>query len=163
MNEMPLKQIIDAALSKIGSVADVNTVIGDPINIADGVTVIPFSKVSVGFGSGGAEYGGKTARPDGDAYFAGGNGAGVSVTPMGFIVAENGKVRLISLADPASYGAPTDPVNKALDGINGIITKAPDIFGKVKDIIADRKSKKAAAADEEAADEIEEILAEEKD
>ena len=47
-NELPLKQIIDAALSRIGSVADVNTVVGEPLAVGDGVTIIPFSKVSVG-------------------------------------------------------------------------------------------------------------------
>jgi len=156
MSEMPLKQIIDAALSKIGSVADVNTVIGEPIILPGDVTVIPFSKVSVGFASGGSEFGSKNPKPDGDAYFAGGNGAGVSVTPMGFIVAEGGKVRLISLADPTSYGAPSDPVNKALDGINGIIDKTPDIIGRVKDMIADRKSKKKTEEDI-VADELEDI------
>ncbi len=98
MSTMPLKEIIDAALSKIGSVADVNTVIGDPITLPGNVTVIPFSKVSVGFASGGSEFGGKKEKPDGSAYFAGGNGAGVSVTPLGFIAVEDGKVRLINLA-----------------------------------------------------------------
>lgn len=160
MSQMPLKEIIDAALSKIGGVADVNTVIGDPINLPGNVTVIPFSKVSVGFASGGSEFAGKKEKPDGSAYFAGGNGAGVSVTPMGFIAVEDGKVRLISLSDPASYGNPTDPVNKTLDGINGIINKAPDIIEKVKDFVADRKAKKAEKAAAKAEAEAD-ILAEE--
>ena len=55
-NELPLKQIIDAALSRIGSVADVNTVVGEPLAVGDGVTIIPFSKVSVGFASGGVDF-----------------------------------------------------------------------------------------------------------
>lgn len=162
MSEMPLKQIIDAALSKIGSVADVNTVIGEPINLPGEVTVIPFSKVSVGFASGGSEFGGKNPRPDGDAYFAGGNGAGVSVSPQGFIVVEQGKVRLISLSDPSSYGEPKDAVNKTLDGIDGLITKAPDIIEKVKEFVAERREKKAAKKAEEAAEEaVDEIIADE--
>lgn len=56
MYDIPLKQVIDASLAKIGSVADVNTVVGDPITTPDGITIIPFSKVSVGYASGGADY-----------------------------------------------------------------------------------------------------------
>ncbi|MBR0231587.1 MAG: sporulation protein YtfJ [Clostridia bacterium] len=158
MSTMPLKEIIDAALSKIGSVADVNTVIGDPITLPGNVTVIPFSKVSVGFASGGSEFGGKKEKPDGSAYFAGGNGAGVSVTPLGFIAVEDGKVRLINLAEPSSYSSPQDPVNKTLDGINGVIDKAPEIIDKVKDFISDRKKKKSEDITAEELEEVEEEI-----
>lgn len=158
MSQMPLKEIIDAALSKIGSVADVNTVIGDPISLPGNVTIIPFSKVSVGFASGGSEFGGKKEKPDGSAYFAGGNGAGVSVTPLGFIAVEDGKVRLINLAEPSSYVNPQDPVNKTLDGINGVIDKAPEIIDKVKDFISDRKKKKTEDITAEELEEVEEEI-----
>lgn len=158
MSQMPLKEIIDAALSKIGSVADVNTVIGDPISLPGNVTIIPFSKVSVGFASGGSEFGGKKEKPDGSAYFAGGNGAGVSVTPLGFIAVEDGKVRLINLAEPSSYANPQDPVNKTLDGINGVIDKAPEIIDKVKDFISDRKKKKTEDITAEELEEVEEEI-----
>ena len=147
-NEMPLKQIIDAALSQIGNVADVNTVIGEPIILPSDVTLIPFSKVSVGFASGGTDFGGKNPRPDGSAYFAGGNGAGVCVTPLGFIAVENGKVRLIDLKNPDSFNAPDDPVNKAFDSINGIIDKGPELFAKIKDLWDSKKKKKEEKAGE---------------
>lgn len=130
-NEMPLKQIIDSALSKIGEVVDVNTVIGEPINLPGEVSIIPFSKVTVGFASGGAEYGGKNPRTDGSAYFAGGNGAGVSMVPLGFIAVEKGTVRVIELGKPETYVSAKDPINQALDGINGVIDKAPDLLAKL--------------------------------
>ena len=130
-NDIPLKQIIDTAISKIGEVVDVNTVIGDPITIQGDVTIIPFSKVSVGFASGGTEFGGKHPSPDGKAYFAGGNGAGVTMAPLGFIVVEQGKARVVELGNAATYNAPTDPVNRVLDGINGVVDKAPDILAKI--------------------------------
>ena len=130
-NDIPLKQIIETALSKIGEVVDVNTVIGDPINIQGDVTIIPFSKVSVGFASGGTEFGGKNPSPNGKAYFAGGNGAGVTMAPLGFIVVEQGKARVVELGNMATYNAPTDPVNRVLDGINGVVDKAPDILAKI--------------------------------
>ena len=139
---MPLKQIIDAALSQIGNVADVNTVIGEPIILPSDVTLIPFSKVSVGFASGGSDFGGKNPKPDGSSYFAGGNGAGVCVTPLGFIAVEKGKVRLIDLKTPESFQAPNDPVNKAFDSINGVIEKGPELFAKIKDIWDSTKKKK---------------------
>ena len=95
-NELPLKQIIDAALSRIGSVADVNTVVGEPLAVGDGVTIIPFSKVSVGFASGGVDFDGKNKKEGDDPHFAGGNGAGVSVVPLGFLVIDGTEVRLLA-------------------------------------------------------------------
>ncbi len=134
-NEMPMKQMIDAALSKIGEVVDTRTVIGEPITLPDGVSIIPFSKISVGFASGGTEFVGKNPRADGKANFAGGNGAGVSMTPLGFIIIEQGKARIIEIGNPVTYAAPQDPVNRALDGINGVLDKTPDIIAKLGAIL----------------------------
>lgn len=112
-NELPLKQIIDAALSRIGSVADVNTVVGEPLAVGDGVTIIPFSKVSVGFASGGVDFDGKNKKEGDDPHFAGGNGAGVSVVPLGFLVIDGTEVRLLDLKHPeACAPRPQDPVNQ---------------------------------------------------
>lgn len=136
-NEMPMKQMIESALSKIREVVDVNTVIGDPIVVTPDVTVIPFSKVAVGFASGGSEFGGKNnPNPEGRAYFAGGNGAGVTITPLGFISVEKGVTRVIELGNPVTYSAPVDPVNRALDSINGVISKAPDLIAKIMEIFS---------------------------
>lgn len=167
-NEMPLKQIIDASLSKIGNVADVNTVIGDPIHLPDGVIVIPFSKVSVGFASGGAEYGGKNKEiKDGKEsesacnppHFAGGNGAGVAVTPLGFLVIDKDGVRMLDLKHDASF-AGADPVNKVLNTINSIIDKGPNLAMRVKDLFSKKKSEKPL---EEAVEEAVEKAFDEKD
>ena len=137
-NELPLKQIIDAALSRIGSVADVNTVVGEPLSVGDGVTIIPFSKVSVGFASGGV---------DCDApHFAGGNGAGVSVVPLGFLVIDGTDVQLLDLKHPEAYASrPQDPVNKTIDAINGIVDRAPELVIKIKDLFSkDRTAEETA-------------------
>lgn len=156
-NDIPLKQIIDTAISKIGEVVDVNTVIGDPITIQGDVTIIPFSKVAVGFASGGTEFGGKHPSPNGKAYFAGGNGAGVTMSPLGFIVVEQGKARVVELGNMATYNAPTDPVNRVLDGINGVVDKAPDILAKIMALF----NGNSEIADEElVAVEVEETAAE---
>ncbi|MBQ8895860.1 MAG: sporulation protein YtfJ [Clostridia bacterium] len=153
-NDIPLKQIIESALSKIGEVVDVNTVIGEPIILGE-VTLIPFSKVAVGFASGGTEFGGKNPRADGKAYFAGGNGAGVTMTPLGFIAVEKGVARVIELGNPATYQAPQDPVNRVLDGINGVIEKVPDIVDKIMNLI-----NSYSANTESEAEAVEEILTE---
>ena len=134
-NDMPMKQMIDAALSKIREVVDVNTVVGDPMILPNDVTVIPFSKVSVGFASGGSEFVTKNPREDGKANFAGGNGAGVNITPLGFIIVERGSARVVELGNPVTYGSAQDPVNRALDGINGVIDKAPDLIAKVMNLV----------------------------
>lgn len=132
--EMPMKEMIEAALSKIREVVDVNTVIGEPIILPNDVSIIPYSKVSVGFASGGTEFSGKNKREDGKSNFAGGNGAGVSMTPLGFIVVEKGVTRVIELGNPATYSAPKDPVNRVIDGINGVVDKTPDLFNKIMGI-----------------------------
>ncbi|HBR32817.1 MAG TPA: sporulation protein YtfJ [Clostridiales bacterium] len=145
---MPLKQIIDAALSKIGNVADVNTVIGEPIKLPDDIIVIPFSKVSVGFASGGAEYDGKgkadekAAAAEKPPHFAGGNGAGVSVVPLGFLVIDKDGVRMLDLKHSESFNISGDPVSKVLNSVNSIIEKAPAIVTKIKDTFSKNKNEK---------------------
>ncbi len=153
-NEMPMKQMIEAALSKIREVVDVNTVIGEPITAGE-VVIIPFSKVSVGFASGGTEFVGKNPREDGKANFAGGNGAGVSMTPLGFICVEKGTARVIELGNPLTYNAPQDPVNRAIDGINGVLDKAPDLIARITDLLG----KTVKPVDQEIS--VDEVVAEE--
>ena len=146
-NETPLKQLIDAALSKIGDTVDMNTVIGEPIELPGDVTLIPISKVTVGIVSGGSDFAGKAPRADGNAYFAGGNCAGVSMTPLGFIAVEQGKVRVIELGNILTYDPPRDLVNRTLDGINGIIDKTPSIVEKIINLFGGKEA--AEAKDED--------------
>ena len=142
MQDIPLKQIIESTLEKIGSVADVNTVVGDPITIEGGITIVPFSKVSVGFASGGVDYEGKNAAPEKAPHFAGGNGAGVSVVPLGFLLIQNGEVRMLDLKNPASFEyAAQDPVSKTISAVNSLIDKGPDLVLKIKDIVSSATNK----------------------
>jgi sporulation protein YtfJ len=150
MNDIPLKQIIESTLAKIGSVADVNTVVGDPITIEGGITIVPFSKVSVGFASGGVDYEGKNAAPEKAPHFAGGNGAGVSVVPLGFLLIQNGEVRMLDLKNPASFEyASQDPVSKTFTAVNSLIDKGPELVLKIKDIISKPKTDEADKTAEE--------------
>ena len=157
-NDIPLKQIIESALSKIGEVVDVNTVIGEPITLPGDVTIIPFSKVSVGFASGGTEFGGKTPRADGKPYFAGGNGAGVTMTPLGFIAVEKGSARVIELGNESTYQAPKDPINRVLDGVNGVVDKAPDLLNKIMNLFGGKAEEEIVIDDDVVAVEVEEVI-----
>lgn len=95
--EHPIGKLMQTTLENIKDMVDVNTVIGDPIAAPAGVTVIPFSKVSFGFATGGGDYDGKKepALVRENLPFAGGSGAGVSVQPVGFLVITMDGVRLL--------------------------------------------------------------------
>ena len=80
-----LPNMLDSTIAKIREMVDVNSVVGDPITTPDGVTIIPISKVSVGFG--------------------GGVGAGVKVTPVAFLIVKEGSVRMLPVAAPANTTA----------------------------------------------------------
>ena len=95
-----LPNMLENTIAKIREMVDVNSVIGDPITTPDGVTIIPVSKVSVGFGGGGSDY----AKSTKDA-FGGGAGGGVKVTPICFLIVQNGSVRMMPVAAPASTTA----------------------------------------------------------
>ena len=97
-----LPNMLQETIAKIRELVDVNNVIGEPITTPDGVTIIPVSKVSVGFGGGGSDFVNKNA---GENPFGGGVGGGVKVTPICFLVVKDGNVRMLPVAAPASTTA----------------------------------------------------------
>ena len=101
MSQIP--NMLESTIQKIREMVDVNSVIGEPISTPDGVTIIPVSKVSVGFGGGGSDFTKKTAA--GDNPFGGGVGGGVKVTPICFLIVKDGNVRMMPVAEPASSTA----------------------------------------------------------
>ena len=90
MSQIP--NMLESTIQKIREMVDVNSVIGEPISTPDGVTIIPVSKVSVGFGGGGSDFTRKTA-------------AGDKVTPICFLIVKDGNVRMMPVAEPASSTA----------------------------------------------------------
>lgn len=150
MTNDKLNQIIETSLGKIKSVADSNTVFGDPIHLNDKVVVLPFSKVSVGFAAGGADYFGKKPETADKPQFAGGNGAGVSVTPLGFIIVNGDQVQVVDLKAPvaAAEQAGNNPISKAIEGINTLLDKAPEIWGKIKGFKKDKSEEETAEGTE---------------
>ena len=91
-----LPNMLESTIAKIREMVDVNSVIGDPITTPDGVTIIPVSKVSVGFGGGGSDF------TKGNDAFGGGAGGGMKVTPIAFLIVKDGMVRMLPVATPAN-------------------------------------------------------------
>jgi sporulation protein YtfJ len=95
--ENTVGNIMDITMSKLRDMVDVNTVVGDTITTPDGITLIPISKVSVGFATAGGEYPVKE-----NSGFSGGNGAGIKIEPIGFLVIKEGNVRMVNVTPPAN-------------------------------------------------------------
>lgn len=150
--ETPMKQLLEEAIRSVHSVADVNTVIGEPVTLENGVTVVPFSKVSVGFATGGADRAPKEAHPQ-QPLFAGGSGAGISVTPMGFlVVSADGAVTLLDLKNADTYAPKPNPVDRAIDGAQSLMDRAPDLVARIKDVLSKKKEEKESETAPEAAE-----------
>ncbi|MBE7076747.1 MAG: hypothetical protein E7374_02515 [Clostridiales bacterium] len=99
-----IESLIDVSIDKIRSLIDVNCVIGNPITLPNDNTIIPISKVSVGFISGGGEYSDLNAkRNSADFPMAGGTGGGFSVSPIGFFVVEKDKFKIIRADKSTAY------------------------------------------------------------
>lgn len=123
----PISDLMDVTINRIKEMVDSNTIIGDPVNMGDGTTVLPVSKISFGFASGGSDIGAKSAKD----LFGGGSGAGITVTPVAFLVCKkNGDVRLLQVA------AKTNDVDK-------IVNIVPDVVDKITSFIPKPEDKKA--------------------
>lgn len=141
--EHPIGNLMNVTMDKIKEMVDVNTIVGEPITSADGTLIIPVSKVSYGFASGGSDLPTKKENKD---CFGGGSGAGITIQPVAFLTVYQGEVRLISIEGNNS-------------GLDQLISRIPDVVGKVKGIISERKEKKA----QNEADDFSEITADDID
>ncbi len=128
MSEHPIQGLMSTAMQKIREMIDVNTIIGDPITTPDGTTIIPVSKVSFGFASGGSDLPAKVQKE----LFGGGSGAGITINPIAFLVVGGGDVKLLQLSD-----GNTGAVGKAVEMVPDVIDKFSELFSK-----KDKSSKK---------------------
>jgi len=108
---------------------DANTIVGEPITTADGITLIPVSKLSLGFGGGGSDFSKKSVPQNG---FGGCIGAGVKLEPVVFIVAAGESVKLLHVSPPAesTLDRLIETVPEVVDKVSGFIKKDK---GKDKD------------------------------
>lgn len=122
-----VSDLLGISMEKIKEMADVNAIIGEPIKLDDGTTIIPISKVSYGFASGGSDLPSKYDKN----LFGGGAGAGVTIKPEGFlVVSPDGTAKMVSMT-PSN-----DPIGNAIE-------KAPMIIEKVQGVISKKKGKKS--------------------
>ncbi len=140
--EHPINGLMDVTLEKIRQMVDSNTIIGNPINTADGTTILPVSKVTYGFTSGGSDFVSSRAPKE---LFGGGSGAGVSITPVAFLVLHKGNVRLIQIADKHN-------------SIDRVLNMLPEVMDRVQGF-ADKHSAKKDEA--KAGQETEDTVADE--
>lgn len=116
-----LEGLMKTSMEKIRELVDVNTIIGDAVTSPDGTVIIPISKVSFGFVSGGSDIPSSVPKE----VFAGGSGAGVTIKPQAFIVVKrDGDVKLLEL------GSKDSPVDSFIEGIPGLVSKVKELFGK---------------------------------
>ena len=125
-NSVP--NMMEGMLQRIREMIDANTVVGQPITTPDGTTIIPISKVSIGFGGGGSDFVSKNLNKM-ENPFGGGAGGGVKVSPVGFLVVSNGTVRMIPVAAAASTTA------------DRIVEMIPDTLDKVSAFIDSHTNK----------------------
>ena len=122
-----LPNMLENTIQKIREMVDVNSVVGEPIHTPDGVTIIPVSRVSVGFGGGGSDFNGKN---DKENPFGGGVGGGVKVSPICFLIVKDGNVRMVAVPEPASSTA------------DRIVEMIPDTLDKLSAYLDARKEAK---------------------
>ena len=132
MAEHPIQDLMNVTMDKIRQMVDSNTIIGKLITTEDGITILPVSKVSFGFASGGTDFDGKNAANKN--LFGGGSGAGVNIQPVAFLVVKDGCVRTIQLSDSSNT------VDRAL-------TMIPELVEKVSALL-NKKEAPAAPAEE---------------
>lgn len=114
-----INELIENAMSKLKGLVDSSTIIGDSIITEDGTTIIPISRVSVGYVVGGGEYADLSARRVANHFpMAGGSSGGMSVSPVGFLVEKNGIVSFVNVENKSTYQTILNLVNSILQKIN---------------------------------------------
>lgn len=122
MAEHPINNLMQTTLQKIKELVDASTVVGDPI-VVGSATIIPVSKISYGFASGGSDL---PAKKEGEL-FGGGGGAGATVAPVGFIVITENDVKLLQVEENRNSAS------KLIDMVPGLIDKVKESLGKKKE------------------------------
>lgn len=126
-NNHPISDLMNTTMQKIREMVDVNTIVGQPITTPDGITLIPISKLSFGFASGGSDFVSKNHKPGENNTFGGGSGAGVNISPVAFLIVKGDSVRLL----------PVDP--PAATTVDRVIEMVPDVVDKVTDFLEKKK------------------------
>ncbi len=135
MADSKFSDIINASLQKVKEFSNSETVVGEPIKVGE-TTIIPVSKITMGFASGGIDYAGKKQREGAAApkpnNFGGGGGTGVNITPIAFLVINgSGATEILPITGYSE--------NDSVEKITGLIERSPDILSKLKDVFTKKK------------------------
>ncbi|MBP3501621.1 MAG: spore germination protein GerW family protein [Clostridiales bacterium] len=120
-----LTSLMETSMGKIREMVDSNSIIGEPITTPDGVTLIPVSRLSFGFGCGGGDYGKQGPK------FGGASTAGVKVEPVAFLVVKEGVTRVLPVAIPA------------VTTVDRVIEMVPEVMDRVENFIDKKKAEKS--------------------
>ena len=121
-NKSSLSAMMETSMDKIRQMVDSNTIVGEPITTPDGVTLIPISRLSYGFGCGGGDYGKNGSS-------GAGCGAGVRVEPMAFLVVKGGVTRMLPVGTPA------------ITTVDRVIELVPELFDRVEGLVEKKRGK----------------------
>ena len=121
MSDNKIQAILDTTMDKLKAMVNADVITGDPI-VVDGLTLIPVSKVAYGIATGGSDFATKNQQ----GLFGGGSGAGVTVSPIAFMVIKDGNVKMVPIYNELTT------VEKAINMAPEIIDKAKEIFSKEK-------------------------------
>lgn len=128
MNESTkLEALVKSSMEKIRELSEAETIVGKPIETSDGTTIIPVSKVSFGLASGGSDLGSDKKG------FGGGSGAGITISPMAFIVVRNGETKLLQMTNNTPYQ-------------NAVVNVVPEVVDKIIDFV-DKKTQSSDSDD----------------
>ena len=130
----PIGDLMTTTMQKLREIADVNTIVGKPI-LAGEITIIPISKLTVGFASGGSDFTTKNQKPEEDNAFGGGGGAGMNLSPVAFLIVKGDTVKLLPGAPP-----PASTVDR-------VVEMVPEVIDKVTGFIEKQQEKKAETTD----------------
>lgn len=131
MAEHPINGLMGVTMDKIRELVNSDTIIGEPVSLPDGTTILPVSRVTFGVATGGSDFAAKQSKE----LFGGGSGAGVTVVPVAFLVVKDGNVRTIQLADP----------NNSLERA---ITMLPELVDKLAALLKKEKPEAQAPAED---------------
>ena len=135
MKEKSANGILSTTIEKVRDLVDVRTIIGEPINLPDGLTIIPVSKVTYGFASGGSDFPSKNNVE----LFGGAGGAGITINPVAFIVVKDGEVTIKHIMSNEN-------------AVERAVTMVPEMFDKVSNLINKKKDAEVEAPAEAAAE-----------
>lgn len=124
----PIGDLMNTTMQKLREIADVDTIVGKPIQ-AGNVTIIPISRLTVGFASGGSDFVSKNQKPEADNSFGGGSGAGMNLSPVAFLIVKGDTVKLMPVAPPAATT------------VDRVVEMVPEVVDKVTDFIEKQQAK----------------------